>query len=150
MKKILSLCFGCMLLLSLFTFSVSAASKNFSFNFNGAYVEGDTNGIFYNITHNKASVRANGNWRLKRNYWQGSQSATCSIALKKSVWGTDTNYGYKSIGTVSVENGSYEGRSQSFNISWTAGDASSKYYLTTSCSSASGDAYKVGSGTLSW
>lgn len=86
-KKILSLYLRCMLLLSLFTVGVRAASKNFSFNFNGAYAEGDRNGVFYNITNNGAYVKASGSWRLKRNYLQGSQSATCSISLKKSVWG---------------------------------------------------------------
>lgn len=63
MKKIFSLCFGCVLMLSLFTIGVSAASMNFSFYFNGAIVEGDENGVFHNITRNKAAVNVSGSYK---------------------------------------------------------------------------------------
>lgn len=150
MKKIFSLCFGCVLMISLFTIGVSAASSNFSFYFNGAYVEGDENGVFYNITYNKAAVNASGNWHLRRANATGAQTAKCSISLRKSVWGLDDNYGDISIGSASVSNGYYQGPSESFDVSWTAGNASSKYYLVTACTSASGNTYKEGSGKLSW
>lgn len=75
----------------------------------------------------------------------GTQTATCSISLRKSGWGLDANYGNKSIGSASVSNGYYQGPSESFDISWTAGDASSKYYLATVCTSSSGNTYKEGS-----
>lgn len=88
MKKIFSLCFGCVLMISLFTIGVSAASSNFSFYFNGAYVEGDENGVFYNITYNKAAVNASGNWHLRRANATGAQTAKCSISLRK-CWPMD-------------------------------------------------------------
>lgn len=150
MKKIINLCIGGILMLSLFTIGVNAASSNFSFYFNGAYVEGDVNGVYYDIGGDDLTVTATGKWFLTRGNTLGSQEATCGISLKRSTFWTDADYGYESIGTTSILNGYYQGPSVSFNISWDAGAASDEYYLVTSCGVGSGDTYKSGSGTLSW
>lgn len=150
MKKIISLCIGSVLMLSVFTISVNAASKNFSFYFDGAILNGDVNGVFYEIGNDKVRVNAKGNWHLRRDKTIGSQSATCSISLRRVTFWTDEDFGSRSIGTVSIANGYSSGSYKNFDVSWTSGVASDEYYLVTTCGSVSSGTYKEGSGTLTY
>lgn len=151
MKTTIKLCIGSFLMLSLFTTSINAVgSAKFSFNFNGALLEGDVNGIYYEIGHDNAKVYVNGSWHLSRDYTVVPQSATCKIALRRGRWGTDEAFGLQSIGTVLVESGDTESPSVDIDLGWTAGIASDEYYLVTSCNSGSGATYKVGEGDVYW
>jgi len=60
MKKMIGFCFCCFFALSLFSMSVNAASKSFSFYFHGAYVDGSSNGVYYDVFIDNAKVRPQG------------------------------------------------------------------------------------------